>query len=197
MKAITLPPAKVQRVRPPSFSDRPKRLSSELNLVVEGYGKLKFRPIRPDDEQEMIRFHHTVSDDSIYRRYFEYLGFDQRTAHQRLIQICANVPDSFAIVAEHSSPHHPAAILAVGRLTTTSEPFVATFDTLISSGENTRHLARALLIRLVKLAHAFGFKILTGELLVDDHDALNLCRALGFSLQTFPQDGLMRAMLDL
>jgi len=131
-------------------------------------------------------------------RYFEYLGLDRRTSHERLVRICTNAPDSYAIVVERpATPDHPAAILAVGRLTKTLEPYVATFDTLMADEENTRQLAKLLLNRLVKLVHAFGFQFLTGELLVADHDTLNLCRSLGFSLQTLPENGLVRVTLDL
>jgi len=167
-------------------------------VAVKGHGELNLRPIRLDDEQEMIRFHQRISEESIYLRYFEYLGLDRRTTHERLVRICANTPESYAIVVERpATPHHPAAILAVGRLTKTSEPYVASFDTLMTEEETAPQLGKVLLKRLIKLAHAFGFQVLTGELLVADHDTLNLCRALGFFLHTLPQDGLVRVTLDL
>lgn len=180
------------------FAGRPKRINLDQLVAVKGYGKLIIRPIRLDDEQEMIRFHEHISEESIYMRYFEYLGLDRRTSHERLIRICTNTPESYAIVVERPAAlHRPASILAVGRLTKTSEPCVATFDTLMTDEEKAPQLGKVLLKRLVKLAHAFGFQVLTGELLVADHDGLNLCRALGFSLQTLPEDGLVRVTLDL
>jgi acetyltransferase len=188
------PPA----IRLPDFGGRPRRISLDQILAVKGYGKLKIRPIRLDDEQEMIRFHERISEESIYLRYFEYLGLDRRTSHERLVRICTNAPDSYAIVVERPAAlHRPAAILAVGRLTKTSEPYVATFDTLMTDEEKAPQLGKVLLKRLIKLAPAFGFQALTGELLVADHDTLNLCRALGFSLQTLPEGGMVRVTLDL
>jgi hypothetical protein len=137
-------------------------------------------------------------------RYFEYLGLDRRTSHERLIRICTNTPKSYAVVVERPATlRRPAAIRAVGWLTTTGEPYVATFDTLIcdedkpSQPGKTSRLGKVLLQRLIKLAHAFGFQVLTAELLVGDHDALNLCRELGFSLKTLPGDGLVRVTLNL
>lgn len=182
----------------PDFGGRPKRVNLDQIAAVKGHGKLKIRPIRLDDEQEMIRFHEHISEESIYMRYFEYLGLDRRTSHERLVRICTNTPESYAIVVERPAAlHRPAAILAVGRLTKTSEPYVATFDTLMTEEEKAPQLGKLLLHRLIKLAHAFGFQVLTGELLVADHDSLNLCRALGFTLQTLPEDGLVRVTLDL
>ncbi len=182
----------------PDFSGRPRRINLEQIVALKGHGKLKVRPIRLDDEEEMIRFHEQLSEESIYLRYFEYLGLDRRTSHERLCRICTNTPESYALVVERTAtPHHSAAILAVGRLSITTEPYVATFDTLMTEEENRTKLGKILLNRLITLAHAFGFRILTSELLVDDHDAINLCRALGFTCQTLPEDGLVKATIDL
>jgi acetyltransferase len=167
-------------------------------VAVKGHGKLVVRPIRLDDELEMVRFHGRLSEESIYLRYFEYLGLDRRTSHERLCRICTNTPESYALVMERAqTPHHSAAILAVGRLTITSEPYVATFDMLMVDEEKESQLGKILVKRLITLAHAFGFRTLTSELLVDDHDNLNLCRALGFACQTLPEDGLVKVTIDL
>jgi|GEM_PF-3339365 len=185
-------------IRPPDFSGRPRRISLEQTVAVKGHGKLVIRPIRLDDEQEMIRFHESISEESIYMRYFEYLGLDRRTAHERLMRICTNSAESYAIVVEKPAfSHRPAAILAVGRLTKTDEPGVATFDTLMVDGAQTTKLGKRLVGRLAKLAQAFGFRVLVSELLVADHDGLNICRALGFSVQTLTRDGLVLVSLDL
>jgi len=197
MKAAASP-SDIPIIPVPDFSRRPRRINPDQILTVKGRGKLKIRPIRVEDEQEMVRFHEHISEESIYMRYFEYLGLDRRTSHERLMRVCANTPESYAIVVEQpATPHRPAAILAVGRLTKTSKTYVATFDTLLAENEEPSRLGKVLLDRLIKLARAFGFQALTGELLVADHDALNLCRALGFTLQTLPEDCLVRVTLDL
>ncbi len=105
-------------MRFPDFTGRPKRISLEQIVAVKGYGKLKIRPIRLEDEQEMIQFHKNLSEESIYLRYFEYLGVGPahfaRTPRENLHQ----QPDSYAIVVERPPTlHRPATILAVGRLT--------------------------------------------------------------------------------
>ena len=41
----------------------------------------KIRPIRPEDEPFMAKFHETLSEESVYHRYFGPLKLDQRTAH--------------------------------------------------------------------------------------------------------------------
>ena len=42
------------------------------------------RPIRPEDEPLMVKFHETLSEESVYHRYFSALKLSQRIAHERL-----------------------------------------------------------------------------------------------------------------
>jgi acetyltransferase len=182
----------------PDFGGHPHGINLNQAVTVRGHGKLVIRPIRLDDEQEMARFHANLSEESVYLRYFEYLGLDRRTTHERLVRICANTAESYAVVIERpASSHGLAAILAVGRLSKTSEPLAATFDTLIEDEENEPRLGSVLVKHLVKLARAFGFETLTGDLLVADHDGLNLCRSLGFTLHMLGTEGLVRVTLNL
>ena len=37
------------------------------------------RPIRPEDEPAMVRFHETLSERSVYLRYFHLMNLEQRT----------------------------------------------------------------------------------------------------------------------
>jgi acetyltransferase len=183
---------------PPVVGDLRGNTSPAPLLTVKGYGKLNLRPIRIDDEEEMIGFNKSISDESIYMRYFEYLGLDLRTAHDRLRKICTNTSESYAVVLESiANAAHDAAILGVGRLTTTSKPFAVTFDTLITQEKKAGELTKLLLCRLINLAKEFNFRTLTGDLLVADHDTLNICRTLGFTLHTVPENGLVEVTLEL
>jgi hypothetical protein len=130
-------------------------------------------------------------------RYFEYLGLDQRTSHERLVRICTNTPDSFAMVVEKPGrAKGRGTIMGVARLTKMSEPYVASFDTLIVD-EAYPKLSTILLKHLISLARAFGFHSLEGELLVADHDATTLCRELEFSVRIMPEDHLVHVSLKL
>ncbi len=44
------------------------------------------RPIRPEDEPLMVKFHGTLSEQSVYLRYFHMEKLDSRVAHARLMQ---------------------------------------------------------------------------------------------------------------
>ena len=46
------------------------------------------RPIRPEDEPLMVQFHTTLSERSVYLRYFCSLSLSTRVEHERLVRIC-------------------------------------------------------------------------------------------------------------
>lgn len=181
-----------------NFAHKPAGLHPEHSLHLKGFGKVLLRPIQIEDERAMVSFHETLSEESVYLRYFEHISLDTRTLHERLARICANTADSFAIVAEvPPTEHHAAQILGVGRLTTTSTPGKAAFALLIADHAKETTLPHEMLRRLEAVAKAYGFHTLGGELLVADHDNLNLCREMGFNLHTVPEDGLVRVQCKL
>ncbi len=181
-----------------SFLSELCQVDPEQGHYVKGYGRVTMRPIRPDDESRMIRFHESLSEESVYLRYFEHISLDTRTLHERLARVCANTADSFAVVAERGgTKERPAEIVAVGRLTTTEIPGAAAFAILVGDEVQNTLLSRSLLKRLISIARAHDFHTLNGELLVADHDTLNLCRAFGFNLHTVPEDGIVRVSCPL
>src|SRR5208283_2851088 len=56
MKTLTASPSAPPVTRVPDFGGRPRRINLDQIVAVKGHGKLNIRPIRLDDEQEMIRF---------------------------------------------------------------------------------------------------------------------------------------------
>ena len=74
------------------------------------------RPIRPEDEPLLVAFHKTLSEESVYRRYFNQLKLDQRIAHERLTRICFNDYDrELALVVENGGEVWGVAYDPTGR----------------------------------------------------------------------------------
>lgn len=191
-------PNKPKAAGTPGFMDKIPHFHPDQTLYLKDYGRIKLRPIRRDDEARMIRFHESLSEESIYLRYFEHISLDTRTLHERLARICNNTPESYAIVAERAATNDLAAeIVAVGRLTTTDKPTTASFAILVEDKVQETELPRDLLKRLIEIARIHGFQVLDGELLVADHDMLTICRSFGFSLLTLPEDGIVRVSYTL
>jgi hypothetical protein len=74
---------------------------------------------------------------------------------------------------------------------------VARFDMLIGDEANIPKLAQLLLHRLISLSRAFRFRILAGNVLCIDKDAINLLRILDFTVQDINVEGTVQALLRL
>src|SRR5215472_18047550 len=80
--------------------------------------QVTIRPIRPEDEPLMVKFHETLSDRTVYMRYFCSMSFAARAAHERLVRICqGDYEREMVLVVEHTdSQTGERHILGVGRL---------------------------------------------------------------------------------
>jgi hypothetical protein len=66
----------------------------------------------------LVKFHQTLSEETVYYRYFSTLKLSQRIAHERLLRICfIDYDREIALVAEYKADSHAdPEILGVGRL---------------------------------------------------------------------------------
>ena len=133
--------------RHPSVSDPVRRdwkLKNSTPVII--------RPIRPEDEPLMVKFHETLSEESVYHRYFSQLKLDQRIAHERLTRICFNDYDrEIALVAERKDPKTgDREILGVGRLSKVHGLNEGEFALLVSDRWQKQGLGTELLKRLVQ-----------------------------------------------
>jgi acetyltransferase len=137
------------------------------------------RPIRPEDEPAMVHFHSTLSERSVYLRYFHMIPLDSRIAHERLTRICfIDYQREMALVAERDSE-----ILAVGRLTRAHRANEAEFAVLISDKFQGRGLGTELVKRLIDIGRAEGLERITADILGENRSMIEICKALHFGLR--------------
>jgi acetyltransferase len=148
------------------------------------------RPIRPEDEPNMVRFHESLSDRSVYLRYFHHMQLSARVTHERLTRICfIDYDREMVLVAESAD----AGIVAVGRLTRERASADAEFALLVSDAWHAHGLGTELLRRLVSLARSEGIRRVFGDILAENHAMLEICRQLGFDLRYSIEDGVVKA----
>jgi acetyltransferase len=142
------------------------------------------RPIRPEDEPLMIRFHETLSERSVYMRYFIRLNLSQRVAHERLARICfIDYDREMALVVEHRDPEtNEHEILGVGRLSKLHGTDEAEFAILVTDKSQGHGLGKELLRRLLQIGRAEKLRRITGLILTDNVDMQRICEKLGFKL---------------
>ena len=157
------------------------------------------RPIVPGDEPLMVRFHATLSEQSVYLRYFHMMKLDHRASHERLARICFVDPESeLVLVAERQTPGtSEREILAVGRLNKAPDSNEAEFAMLISDTFQHHGLGTEMLRRLLEFARAEKLDRVTADILFENDPMAKVCKMLGFSLRYSLEERVIKAEIVL
>jgi len=167
--------------------------------TVKNGTSVTIRPIRPEDEPIMVKFHETLSEESVYYRYFSQLKLDQRVAHERLTRMCFNDYDrEIALVVEHKDAKTGAAeILGVGRLSKLRGLNEAEFSMIVSDQWQRQGMGTELLRRLVKIGRDEKLERISANILRENHGMQHVAKRVGFTLQRESNDEDYRAEILL
>ncbi len=155
------------------------------------------RPIRAEDEPLMVNFHHTLSDRTVYLRYFATLSLSSRIAHERLLRICfGDYEREMVLVAEQRKDGKPR-IVGVGRLNKLRGRKEAEVAVLVSDELQGHGLGSELLRRVIEVARAEKLTRVRSEMLHDNIAMQAISKRLGFKMQKYQDPGSVSAVLDL
>ncbi|OGT31647.1 MAG: acetyl CoA synthetase subunit alpha [Gammaproteobacteria bacterium RBG_16_51_14] len=146
---------------------------------------VSIRPIRPEDEPLMVKFHATLSEESVYMRYLHHIKYNQRIAHERLTRLCFIDYDRvMALVVERRDPKTGEnAILAIGRLSKLHQTAEAEFAILVSDACQGHGFGIELLRRLVQIGRDEKLKRIVATILGDNVAMQHVSRKVGFKLE--------------
>jgi len=170
---------------------KPWRLRDGTDIMI--------RPIRPEDEPLMVKFHETLSERSVYYRWLHMMNLSQRVAHERLIRICfIDYDREMALVAIHKHPETGVQeLIGVGRLTKLHGATEGEFAVLIGDQFQRTGLGTELLSRLVEIGRAEKLQRIIGDILPENRGMQQVSKKLGFRLRYSIEDRLMKAILNL
>jgi acetyltransferase len=175
----------------------PQQYSSDWKLR-DGTA-ITIRPIRPEDEPLMVKFHGTLSPETVHYRYFQQSTLETRTEHQRLTRICFNDYDrEIALVAVRQDPatmQHE--IIGVGRLIRVRGVDVGEFAIVLSDKVQRQGLGTRLLGLLVQVGKQEGLKKIFGEILPDNLGMLRVAKKVGFTARFDQFTEVMHAEINL
>jgi acetyltransferase len=184
----------------PRAAIRPYPKEYVSQAVLKDGTPVAIRPIRPEDEPLMVRFHESLSERSVYMRYFHMLRLDKRTAHERLTRICfIDYDREMALVAERKNPETgEREILGVARLSRVhTAPNEAEVALLVSDRFQRRGLGTMLLDRCLEVGRAEGLWRITANVLLENRAMQGILRRLGFELRRDLEEMVMKADLNL
>ena len=182
----------------PKSAIRPYPIQYVGEWMMKNGEKVSIRPIRPEDEPTISKFHEKLSERTVLMRYFTPLQLSQRTAHERLTRICfVDYDREMAMVAERRNAQGVPEILAVSRLhhlhgTEDVEASVVVIDEAQHLGLGTELMKQA-----VEIARKEGAKRVVATVLEENGDMQAIFKGLGFHLQKMEGKELVKAELEL
>jgi acetyltransferase len=157
------------------------------------------RPIRPEDEPLIAKFHEMLSERSVYMRYLQAMSLSQRTGHERLSRLSfIDYARELALVAVRANPEtHEPEIMGIGRLSKQQGTNLAEYALLVADQFQHQGLGKELLQRLIKVASDEKITTMGGYVLSENHEMIRLVEKLGFRLRPTEREGVLRSEIDL
>ncbi|MFZ1505715.1 MAG: bifunctional acetate--CoA ligase family protein/GNAT family N-acetyltransferase [Anaerolineae bacterium] len=161
--------------------------------------KAIIRPIRPEDEPMLVKFHQTLSDRSVNMRYLSPMLLGERVAHERLARLCfIDYDREMALVARGEDPDSgERAIFGVARLQRVFGSDAGVFNLLINDRYQGQGLGTELMRRLIAVGRAEGLGRIQAEFAPNNYLMRSISQKLGFTLTETPGAAMVRAELTL
>ena len=185
-------------------------MSAREGLLVDGAGaplaeeesgtvelpdgtSVPYRAIAPDNAAALQRFHHRLSERSIYLRFF---GAKPELS-DRKAGYFTNVDgkDRFALVA--LEPGREGEIIAVVSFDREGETDRAEYAAAVADAWQGKGLGLALTRRLIECAQKRGVRVFTGVVLFENRRMLNLLRDLGLPERLRYEEGIEHVEIEL
>ena len=181
---VVLHPPTIPDAELPRLAIRPYPHEYLRDVATDNGVPLVVRPIRPEDEPAVVRFHAGLSDETVRARYGKVRSLKERTAHERLTRICyVDYDRQMALVAEAQTPERPGDRWHRPRVTEST----ASEDrhlTLVVADAWQRHGIGAQLVRsAIQVAHGEQVTNLVAEVSPDNVPMRELLVSEGFSIE--------------
>ncbi|MEO1208928.1 MAG: bifunctional acetate--CoA ligase family protein/GNAT family N-acetyltransferase [Cyanobacteria bacterium J06638_20] len=181
---IALHPADTDPTTIPTPAIRPYPTQYVSPWQLKEGQSVTVRPIRPEDEPLLVDFHRTLSEESVYFRYFHLMTLSHRIAHERLTRICfIDYDREMALVVDQKdSTTGDHIILGAGRLSKLHGRNEAEFALLVSDAYQKQGVGTKLLEQLVAVGRDEGLDTITAEILHENRAMQRVCEKVGFTL---------------
>ena len=182
----------------PRAAIRPYPVQYVREWKAKDGSEVTIRPIQPEDEVILRRFHETLSERTVHMRYLHAMQLSQRIAHERLARLCyIDYDREIALVAVRRNPYNnEPELMSVGRLTKRSGNS-AEYAIIVSDRFQHQGLGKEMLSRLIEVARDEHVGTVFGTVLDENIEMLRMVGKLGFKIVDTDNPKLKRAELNL
>lgn len=168
----------------PRLAIRPYPIEYVWPWTMKDGSTVTIRPVRAEDESRMVEFHRTLSDATVYLRYFQAQRLESRVAHERLTRKCfLDYDREMALVAmrvnEDPGDHD---LVGVARLVRQRDEREAELGLLVADRWQGLGLGTELMRRIVEIARSEGIHRIRAEILSENAAMLALAKRFHFGL---------------
>jgi acetyltransferase len=156
------------------------------------------RPIRPEDEPLLVKFHGTLSDRTVYLSYFHLTKLSTRVDHERLIRKCfIDYDREMALVVDRADPSTGQhEILGIGRLSKSRTGREAEVGVLVTDRYQHSGIGTELLRRLIQVAADEKLERIDAHILPENRDMQALAARFGFKIRPSADPDSVDAVLE-
>lgn len=181
---VILHDPKTTEAQLPTLSIRPYPTQYVSAWKMKDGKPMTIRPIRPEDEPEVVKFHEGLSERSVYLRYCSPLKLSERVAHTRLIRICFNDYDrEIALVAKYMDAKGKSQIAGIARLSRLHGSNDGEFTVVVTDAWQHKGVGTELTKHLVQIAKSEKLSSLVAYALRENKGIQQMCKALGFKIR--------------
>ena len=162
---------------------RPYPKEWERHLALPDGKKLLVRPVRPEDERLYPPFFAHVTEQDLRLRFFALVKDFSHGFIARFTQIDYARAMAFIAIDEAGGD-----MLGVVRIHTDPNYETAEYAILVRSDLKGHGLGWTLMELIIEYAHAEGLRAIRGQVLRENLTMLEMCRKLGFTVASDPQD---------
>lgn len=159
--------------------------------------KITIRPIRPEDEPLLAKFHEGLSERTVYNRFFSVMKLGQRVAHERLSRIAFIDYDRELTLIATRMNRGEIEMLGASRLVKLFGTHEAEFSLLIKDAFQRQGLGKEFLLRHFEIAKDEKLTRIIGYVLPDNTGMLKLCAELGFTAHPMNDEKVVKVVKEL
>jgi GNAT superfamily N-acetyltransferase len=155
-----------------------------VDVTTNSGATVHMRPIRPDDAAGLVEFHHGLSPDSVYRRFF--------SVHPTLSDVevarftCVDYVERSALVAQDRDQ-----LVAVGRYDRTPGTTEAEVAFIVADDYQHQGIGPILLEHLATAAWRNGIKTFVASTMADNREMLHVFADSGFQVSRVLEAGII------
>ncbi len=182
----------------PKLAIRPYPIQYVDTWTAKDNSEVTFRPILPEDEGLLAKFHAILSDRTVFMRYLQPMMLQERVVHERLARLChCDYDREIALIAERKEGNEERNILGITRLSKVHGTNEARLSLLVGDPYQGIGLGHELVRRSIEVAKDEHLSRLTSALTADNQAMLHIFQKLGFTIEPSEAENLVTATIKL